>query len=546
MPELKFKGKSIIRTHHLTLPYRQLKPSPSKSRNKKPSLDDNLIIHGDNLLALKSLLPSFSGKIKCIYIDPPYNTGNTGEWKYDDSVNSPMHQEWLGKEVDRDDLTRHEKWLCMMWPRLILLRDLLREDGVIFVSIDDNEVHHLRAIMDEIFGEDNFVDAIIWKKRYGGGAKEKYLVSVHEYILFYAKSVSNLDPIFVPSSPASIERYYKMKDDKFETRGPYRTHPLEATKSMGERKNLVFPIPAPDGSQVLPKRQWLWSKERVMTALEDGELEFSRTEKGWTVHTKQYLKDKEGNTRQSKAFSLIDNVYTQHGTNEIIEMFGNAQVFPFAKPTNLIKTLVQVASSEENDDLFLDSFAGSGTTGQAVLALNAEDGGNRKFILIEQEDYADTITAERVRRVMKGVPNARDEQLKKGYGGTFSYFTLGPALDDDSVLKGDHLPSYLDLARYVFFTATGEQLDESQVDESRNYLGESRQYSVYLLYKPNVEFLKTMPLNLDFAEALPSPETTTKTRLVIGSHKYLDDDRLRVLKIEFCQLPFSIYRFRAR
>lgn len=544
MPELKFKGKTIIRSHHLTLPYRQLKPVASKSRNKKPSLNDNLIIHGDNLLALKSLLPSFAGKIKCIYIDPPYNTGNANEWRYNDKVNSPMHEDWFDKEVNRDDLTRHDKWLCMMWPRLVLLRELLHVDGVIFISIDDNEVHRLRAIMDEIFGEENFVDTIIWKKRYGGGAKEKHLVSLHEYILFYAKSIESLDPIFVPSSQETIERYYKLKDDKFETRGAYRTHPLEATKSMGERKNLVFPIPAPDGTEVLPKRQWLWSRERAIKALENDELEFVKSASGWTVHAKQYLKDEDGNLRQSKTFSIIDSVFTQHGTNEIIELFGDAQIFPFAKPTNLVKTLIQLATS--GDDIILDSFAGSGTTGQAVLALNAEDEGNRKFILIEQEEYADTITAERMRRVMKGVPNAKDEKLKQGYGGTFSYFNLGPALNEDEMLGGKTLPSYLDLARYVFFTATGEQLDETHIKPDAFYLGESKNYRVWLYYQPDVEFLKNAPLNKTFAqETLGEWQPGDKTRLVIGSHKYLDDEFLREHKIEFCQLPFAIYRFRA-
>ena len=189
-----------------------------------------------------------------------------------------------------------------------------------------------------------------------------------------------------------------------------------------------------------------------------------------------------------------------------------------------------------------DAFAGSGTTAQAVLALNAEDGGNRKFILVEQEDYADSITAERVRRVIKGVPNAKDEKLKAGYGGTFSFMKLGKALEDEALLKGDELPSYPDLARYVFFTATGEQFDESAVNESRYYLGESKQYEVYMLYKPDVAFLKNTPLNMPFAESLGAFKG--KTRLVIASHKYLDDDRLRDIKIEFCQLPFAIYKFR--
>jgi adenine-specific DNA-methyltransferase len=185
MPILQFKGKSIIRTHHLTIPYSQLIPLPDQSETGNPNLNDNLIIHGDNLLALKSLLPSFSGAVKCIYIDPPYNTGNE-KWVYNDNVNSPMHREWFKKVVDSEDLTRHDKWLCMMWPRLVLLKELLREDGVIFVSIDDNEAQHLRAIMDEIFGDNNFIAQLVWEK--GRKNDAKFFSVGHEYMLCYARS----------------------------------------------------------------------------------------------------------------------------------------------------------------------------------------------------------------------------------------------------------------------------------------------------------------------------------------------------------------------
>ena len=169
MPTLEFKGKPIIYAHHLTTPVRTLEVDGKKSlppKGKKPSLDDNLIIHGDNLHALKALMPRYAGKVNCIYIDPPYNTGNE-KWIYNDNVNSPMMKEWLkGKSpVDGEDLERHDKWLCMMWPRLQLLRELLAEDGVIFISIDDNEQHRLRMMMDEIFGEENFVENFIWIKK---------------------------------------------------------------------------------------------------------------------------------------------------------------------------------------------------------------------------------------------------------------------------------------------------------------------------------------------------------------------------------------------
>ncbi len=377
----------------------------------------NAVIEGDNLEVLKLLQKSYNGKIKMIYIDPPYNTGN--EFIYPDNFREGL-QDYLrySGQLDGDgfatnsnserDGRYHSKWLSMMYPRLFLAKNLLREDGVIFVSIDDNEVANLRLLMDEIFGEENFIDAVVWKKRYGGGAKEKHLVTLHEYILFYAKSSDNLDTIFIPNTEESIARYYKLKDANHETRGPYRTHPLEATKSMGDRANLIYPIPGPDGSEIWPKRQWLWGKERALAALQNNELELLRGQDGWTVHTKQYLKDESGNIRQSKAFSIIDNVYSQHGTNEIIDVFGDARAFSFPKPTGLIKPLLNIATDASTEDIILDFFAGSGTTAQAVLELNKEDGGDRKFILVQLPEKTASkqypsiadITRGRVRRVI--------------------------------------------------------------------------------------------------------------------------------------------------
>ena len=184
MAQIQFKGKSFVQNHHLLVKYHELIPKKDKSLTDKVSLHDNLIIHGDNLKALKALLPLYTGKIKCIYIDPPYNTGNE-KWAYNDNVNSPMMQEWLGKVVDREDLTRHDKWLCMMWPRLKILYELLTEDGVIFVSIDDNEVHRLRETMDEVFGEGNFVGTFVWKRRASSALAEKLVSVDHEYVLAY-------------------------------------------------------------------------------------------------------------------------------------------------------------------------------------------------------------------------------------------------------------------------------------------------------------------------------------------------------------------------
>jgi adenine-specific DNA-methyltransferase len=403
-----------------------LKPCPKESVNW--NMTKNIFIEGENLEVLKLLYKSYAGRVKMIYIDPPYNTGN--DFIYMDDFADPLDtylKLTYQKDAEGNLLTSnpetsgryHSSWLSMMYPRLFVARQLLQEDGLIFVSIDDKEIHNIRLVMDAIFGEENFIDNIIWKKRYGGGAKEKYLISLQEYILLYARNKKNLPPLYLPYEEESIKRYYTRRDEKYETRGPYRTHPLEATKSMGERKKLVYPIPAPDGSEVLPKRQWLWSKERAMHALKAGELEFQKNrEGGWTVHTKQYLKDEEGKIRESKAFSIIDDVYTQHGTNEIIELFGDAHVFPFPKPTGLMVPLLKIATSSEEEEIILDFFAGSGTLAHAVLQENRADAGYRRFIMVQlpepthRKDYktiAD-IGKERIRRVIKKL---KDEAKKQ-------------------------------------------------------------------------------------------------------------------------------------
>jgi adenine-specific DNA-methyltransferase len=307
----------------------------------------------------------------------------------------------------------------MMYPRLYLARNLLKEDGLILVSIDDSELKGLRPLMDEIFGEENFVDCIVWKKRYGGGAKEKHLVTLHEYVLVYARQKDSLQEIFVPLTEEMISRYYKYKDDNFDRRGPFRTHPLESMKSFEERANLRFSIAAPDGTAVLPKRQWRWGPGKVDEATKAGELHFSRDSEGaWVVSSKQYLRDDEGQ-RETKFFSVIDDVFTQHGTNEMVDIFNDARVFPFPKPSRLVAKMLRFGTSDGEVDIVLDFFAGSGTTAHAVLDLNKQDGGHRKFILVQlpeptgRTDYATIadITKERVRRVIKKLD---EEDAKAG------------------------------------------------------------------------------------------------------------------------------------
>ena len=370
---------------------------PCVAESKDWDTTENLYIEGDNLEVLKLLQESYLGKVKMVYIDPPYNTGNDFIYADDFMRSQEEENEQMGMyDEDENRLFKntdtngrfHSDWCSMIYSRLMLARGLLADTGLLFVSIDDCELTNMRRICDEVFGETNFVDTIIWKKRYGGGAKEKWLVSLQEYVLVYCKNAALLGELYVPLTKDSIERYYQKKDENYATRGGYRTHPLEATKSMDARANLVYPIPAPDGSEIWPKRQWLWSKDRAYEALVKGELEIYQGNDGsWQVATKQYLRDADGTERLGKMFSIIENIYTQHGTNEMISLMGNAKIFPFPKPSSFVKQLLPLAS--DKDSIVLDFFSGSATTAHAVMQLNAEDGGHRKFIMVQLPEPCD-------------------------------------------------------------------------------------------------------------------------------------------------------------
>lgn len=552
MPTLEFKGKPLVYSHHLSVPFRELLADKKKSfpRSEKPTLNDNLIVHGDNLDALKALMPRYANGVDVIYIDPPYNTGSEG-WAYNDNVNSPLMKTWLGKVVDRDDLERHDKWCCMMWPRLQLLKELLAPKGLLFVSIDENEIANLLLICDEILGRENRVETIIWKKSYGGGAKEKHYVTTHEYVVCYAKDKSLLDFLDRPISDDKIVRYYKLKDEYFAERGPYRLKPLEATKSMDERKELRYEIDAPDGKKIKPRRQWWWEETRFKRTLAAGGIEFIKAKDGWSVQYKQYLKVSDGRNRGEKPFSIINppsvfsGPYTQEGTAELREFFNGESPVPYPKPTRLIRELLSIVKPIDSGRLLvLDSFAGSGSTAHAVLAMNKEDGGNRQFILIESEDYANSLTAERVRKVSRGLPAAADETLRKGLGGSFTYCELGAPIDLDHFFDGKSAPTYEQLARYVVYTATGRPLAAS-LDAPRKdwFVAESAGYRIHLIYRPDLEFMRSndAALSIDVAKVIAKAAKGMPT-LVYAAAKFMSQASLSAHNITFCQLPYAVHR----
>ncbi len=548
MPTLEFNGKHHIYTHHLTVPYRPLETDKNRSCNPTGE-DDNLIIHGDNLHALKALLPRYTNRIKCIYIDPPYNTGNEG-WVYNDNVNSPLIKQWFTENapVDNEDLERHDKWLCMMWPRLHFLKELLADDGVIFISIDDNEVHHLRMLMDEILGAENFLADIIWQHRYGRSNNAKLFSNQREHIIAYRKS-DTVSHIRVKRDKKLNETYSNPDDDP---RGSWVSSSYVNPAVKEQRPNLVYSVVNPHTGESVnhPTHAWKYSQSTHEEHVRENRLWWGIDGKLRYPRLKNFLSESEKKGIVPIDLMLADIAgTTDEGTKQLQSVFqSTALEFNNPKPTRLIANLIEIAegASTKNDTIILDSFAGSGTTAHAVLALNKEDGGNRKFILIECEDYADTTTAERVRRVINGVPEASDEALREGLGGSFTYCTLGEPIEIETMLTGKKLPTYTALATNLLFTSAGVSVEEDTLDQKNDdglfYTDDKNDY--YLIYKPDLAFLRSNKaiLNLEHAKRIrDSSQNNGKKAIVYAAGNYIGQRELTKMGIAFCQLPYSIH-----
>ena len=466
-------------------------PQPEQSVNWDES--ENIFIEGENLEVLKVLQKSYYGKIKMIYIDPPYNTGSDS-FIYPDKF-SETKEEYLKRIGEKDEegyimkegLFRknskengqfHSNWLNMMLPRLFLARNLLKDDGVIFVSIDNNEQTNLKMLMDEIFGEDNFVEQIIWKKKYGPGAQTKGIGNIHEYVLCYSKTP--VEDISAELGEEEITRYNKI-DDKYETRGGYITQPL-ATKSKDDRPNLVYPIPY-EGNEIYPDKQWIWSKERMFEALKNDEVIINKNDGKYSVRFKQYLKDENGLMRKGKPISIINGLFNQEGTKEIDDLFGK-RIFDFPKPSRLIKYFFSMSINgiDDKDGIYLDFFSGSGTAAQAILELNEADSGNRKFICVQLPEKIEdnTVAAKDGYKTISEVSEARIKKVIKKIiverTGKFEFeapsklgfrkYTLSPS--NFKIWRGDLIENEEELSQQMALFVTPQRVNA----QSENILWE--------------------------------------------------------------------------
>lgn len=587
MPTLNWIGKDRVLNHHLEVPFHVLERQYSfdeAGKHEEDNGSENMIIHGDNLLALKSLLPKYEGKIKCIYIDPPYNTGNEN-WVYNDNVNDPQIQRWLHQVVGKEgeDLSRHDKWLCMMYPRLKLLQRLLADDGVIFISIDDNEQANLKLICDEIFGVGNFLATFTWQKKYGPANDAKHISATHEYIAMYGKNSDLWIPGLLPRSQDQLKAYKNPDNDP---RGLWRASDLSArTYSV----NCDYVITGPTGIDFNPpaSRSWIVNKDGFKKLFDDNRITFGADKTGRPMQKKFLSEVKDGITPETwlPRDKCGDNKIARYELKDIFP----ENIFDTPKPTKLLDKLIQIAGT--CNGIILDSFAGSATTAHAVLNMNKADGGNRKFICIEMMDYADTITAERVKRVINGYKAEEDkeellydEELKPsnlnnapqmladakevkkaakesgaydsvgnpkivdnhlqvigkikateeivGTGGNFSYYELGePLLVDD---KLNNAVSTEKIREYIYYMETKQALPEAAADEPM-LLGVYHGAAYYFNYEKDA----STTLNAAF---LKSIKTQAEAYVIYADTCVISENKLQQFNITFKKIPRDIAR----
>jgi adenine-specific DNA-methyltransferase len=557
MPTLNWIGKDAVVKHHKDVPFRLLEPVAALSAGQDAgSTSGNLIVQGDNLHALKALLPRYAGQVKCIYIDPPYNTGNEG-WAYNDNVNSPEIRKWLGAVVGKEGetLDRHDRWLCMMYPRLVLLRQFLREDGVIFVSIDDDELHHLRCLMDEIFGVNRRLSTLVWRTD-GNFDNQAKIKNCHEYILAYS---INPDKFLHP----------KVVDPSVGKNSKLNRSVIQNTIVKNGIKNPVSSVILPTGfpatviDAVIPARTNSWPHYDQTVHINDSRLVNAvAATSGWSSRNLliefiengfRPIKDSKGQqtrfvlTATGAIESIQDRQEARHGVS-VVSGVGSTQAqsaaltemgfrFPFPKPVDLVKYLISMV--DDKDSLVLDSFGGSGTTGHAVLAQNATDGGTRRFILVEMDEkIAADVTAERVKRVSQGYTNAKGEAVAGlSPDGGFQFCTLSaePLFTPQGAIRTD--VNFSQLAKFVWLAET--QSGYTGAADSP-LLGVHQGRAIYLLYNGILKDksmgggnVLTGPV-FDILPPFDGPKTIFAAACRLGA------PRLQREKIAFKQTPYAL------
>lgn len=538
MPTLNWIGKDAVETHHKHVPFRLLEPVEELSCGDKDS--GNLIVQGDNLLALKALLPRYAGQVKCIYIDPPYNTGNEG-WAYNDNVNSPEIRKWLGEVVGKEGetLDRHDRWLCMMYPRLVLLKQFLREDGAIFVSIDDNEVASLRMLMDEVFGREHFVACNVWQKRYSRENRGAF-GDVHEYIVVYAKNPTLFQAVRnrVPIDQKQAAVYKNPNNDP---KGRWRGIPMTA---QGFRPNQMYEIETKSGKKVRPPEGRCWStiESEFLKLKASGRIYFGKDGSS-QPSVIRYLSEVEGFVPWTW-WTHEEVGHTDESKKEIQEVLDTQTAFDTPKPTRLLQRIIQIATNP--GDIVLDSFAGSGTTANAILKQNADDDGNRRFVLVEMDEHiAEKVTAERVRRVINGYQNTKGQKTE-GLGGGFQYCKLSAKPLFDAEGKIDPDVSFDKLAEFVWFMETGTGLAGSAISANMStpYLGTFKNRAIFLLYNGILKDKTELGGNvlngrtLAYLNEVAADNNTSK--VVYGARTRFDKTKLSQLGVTFHQLPYEL------
>ncbi len=581
MPTLQFKGKNIIWNHHLSIPYHTLEEDKKLSFQPEKG-EGNLIIEGDNLIALKALVPQYTGRIKCIYIDPPYNTGKIGqEWFYNDKVNSPLIKEWFGKEVTADDLTKHDKWLCMMAPRLKLLHNLLSENGIIFISIDDNELYNLRLLMNEIFGEENYVTTLPTIMNLKGNQDEFGFAGTHEYTIVWTKEKNKSIFFEYDAVDEDIEGWQNDEVGLYKEGAPLKSTGSESKRE--HRRLMFYPIlvnKKDNSVSTISKQEYAKIYDKTTDSFNDGYLkklsikyekegyyvvlpytvnkEYGRWRWGFSEENKLKLrtdvivKIKDGEislykkqrpelsdliTKKPKSVFYKPEYSSGNGTNLLKSLLGD-KLFNNPKPLELIKDLLILSSKEK--DIILDSFAGSGTTGHAVMDLAKLDKGERKYILIQMTEATNDnpnknickdVTRQRLKRAIE----------VNGYDSGFQYLSVGKPIDAETILNGE-LPKYYEFAKYIFYLCTGDNLSELKKIKGKDYyVGEFGNQVIYLIYKEDFNSLTKMALTLELAEKFISANPN-KRIIVYAPACFVDQEYLNENQIEFVSIPYNLFQ----